>query len=77
MEAPSGIPNLGDQMMEGGEMALLAATFSDSRVYFAETIKNRKAVPENVCLFFREREVCHSQKCIFLFIQERESTCFW
>ena len=32
-----------EERMEGGEMALLAVTFSDSNI-FCSTIKNRKAV---------------------------------
>ena len=72
MEAASGIHNLGDQMMEGGEMALLAATFSDSSI-FCSTIKNRKVMPKNVCLFFRERDVVHSQKCFFSSFKEEKA----
>ena len=58
-DAPSGIPNLGDQMMEGGEMA--AAPFSDARTFCHQLSRDRKHRHlENVgCLCFREHVAFH------------------
>ena len=63
----TGIPNLWDQMMEGGEMALLAApTFSDVRMFCDVNFRGT----ESTAFSFRN--------CVLSLFQRKENVwCWW